>query len=112
MDWSRIETLRDEIGAEDLPEVVGLFLDEAQETVARIAGGAEGRGLAADLHALKGTALNLGLTELAQLCLRGEAAVAAGQAGAIDRRAIAERFAASAAALRRHLAAGAEPPAA
>ncbi|MCX7889957.1 MAG: Hpt domain-containing protein [Rhodobacteraceae bacterium] len=107
MDWTRIATLRDEIGADDLPEVVALFLDEAAEVVHRIGSGAtDGAVLAADLHSLKGTALNLGFDRVAALCRAAEPLAAAGRGAEIDRMAIAEGFAADSAALRRHLQAG------
>ena len=33
IDWNRISTLRDEVGAEDFDEVVELFLDEVEEVI-------------------------------------------------------------------------------
>ncbi len=75
IDWERVDGLRAEIGDADFGEVVDLFLEEVDETVARMTrGGAE----AADLHFLKGCALNLGFADLAQKCLMAERHAAAG----------------------------------
>jgi HPt (histidine-containing phosphotransfer) domain-containing protein len=72
IDWMRVQALRDEIGEEGFAEVVSLFLDEADEVVARIAGEGAEATLAADLHFLRGSALNLGFEALARLCDAGE----------------------------------------
>ena len=36
IDWGRVRDLRSEIGADDFAEVVAMFLDEADEVIARI----------------------------------------------------------------------------
>ncbi len=84
IDWARVDELREEIGAEDFDEVVALFLEEADEVAARLAAGPDPARLEAELHFLKGSALNLGLATLAQLCQDGEKAAANGQAAAVD----------------------------
>jgi HPt (histidine-containing phosphotransfer) domain-containing protein len=84
IDWTRVDALRDEIGAEGFIEVVELFLDEADEAVGRLADAPAG-ALEADLHFLRGSALNLGLDALARLCDAGERAAANGNAAAVDR---------------------------
>lgn len=74
IDTDRIDELRDEIGAEDLAEVVGMFVAEMRDELSAL----EHRSsddMAAGLHALKGAAANLGLSELADLCRQGEAAL-------------------------------------
>lgn len=78
IDWDRVMELRSEIGPDDFEEVVSLFLEEADEAMARltIAGGA--KALAADLHFLKGAALNLGFDMLSALCQDGEWRAGAG----------------------------------
>lgn len=74
IDWSRIDELRAEIGDDDIADVVALFLEEADEVVAGLAGGGLGEAdLAQALHALNGAALNLGLADLAALCAAAEA---------------------------------------
>ncbi|QYK41685.1 MAG: Hpt domain-containing protein [Paracoccaceae bacterium] len=71
IDWSRLEELTAEIGTDAVTEVVALFLDEADGVAARLPetlpDSVEG-----ELHFLKGAALNLGFTYLAQLCAAGE----------------------------------------
>lgn len=79
IDWSRIDELVDEIGAEDFGEIVDLFLDEVEGAIATFeSGGVEPGGVEEQMHFLKGAALNLGFESLAQLCLKGEKSAAAG----------------------------------
>lgn len=78
IDWGRVKELRDEIGADDFDEVVALFLEEADEVIARISPAAGAKALEADLHFLKGAALNLGFADFAALCQDGERRAAAG----------------------------------
>ena len=72
IDWARVRELRHEIGEDGFEEVVGLFLDEADETVARLTPDVGAKKFAADLHYLKGAALNLGFSALAAICQDGE----------------------------------------
>lgn len=72
IDWARVRELRHEIGEEGFEEVAGLFLDEADETVARLSPEVGAAKFASDLHYLKGAALNLGFAALAALCQDGE----------------------------------------
>ncbi len=81
IDWGRVRELRDEIGADDFDEVIALFLEEADKVIACIAPGLAARALEADLHFLKGAALNLGLADFAALCQEGERRAASGDEG-------------------------------
>lgn len=72
IDWDRVAALRSEIGLDDFAEVVTLFLEEADEVALRLPA-QMGDALRADLHSLKGAALNLGFAALADLCSQGEA---------------------------------------
>lgn len=72
IDWARVEELRNEIGTDDFAEVVSLFLEEADEVVARLQNGLDESEVEPALHFLKGSALNLGFRALAQLCQKGE----------------------------------------
>ncbi len=83
INWDRVDELQDEIGADGFAEVIALFLDEADEVVARLSPVGD-PGLEADLHFLKGSALNLGLATLADLCHAGERAAARGQSAEVD----------------------------
>jgi HPt (histidine-containing phosphotransfer) domain-containing protein len=96
IDWARINDLRDEVGRDDFGEIVALFLAEADESVALLVSDQPPDRLAKLLHALKGSALNLGFEALAALCAGAEALAAAG--GVPDISAISEIYARSRAA--------------
>jgi histidine phosphotransfer protein HptB len=68
-DWQRIEDLATEIGTEAVVEVVAMFLEETDEVMSRLSSAAP---TTEDYHFLKGSALNLGLTDFAALCEQGE----------------------------------------
>jgi histidine phosphotransfer protein HptB len=78
IDWERVKELRGEIGAEDFAEVAAMFLEEADEAVARLQPGLTAKAMEADLHFLKGAALNLGFSALSGLCQEGERRAAGG----------------------------------
>ena len=80
IDWDRVCELRLEIGAEEFAEVVALFLEEADEVVARLPAISDAKGMESALHFLKGSALNLGFSDLASLCQEGERRAATGDA--------------------------------
>ena len=80
IDWARVKELRDAIGDDEFDEVVAMFLEEADEVIARIAPKMGAKTLEADLHFLKGAALNLGFADFAALCQLGERLAAAGDA--------------------------------
>jgi HPt (histidine-containing phosphotransfer) domain-containing protein len=83
IDWERMNELRDEIGADDLADVVAVFLDETDEVIAGIQS-ASATTMEAKLHFLKGSALNLGLRAFAEQCGEGELRAAAGDAAPVD----------------------------
>ncbi len=83
IEWERVNELRSEIGVEDFAEVAAMFLEEADEVIARISVAAGPKAVEADLHFLKGAALNLGFSEFAALCQDGERRAAGGDA-AVD----------------------------
>jgi len=80
IDWDRVNELRDEVGAEAFDEILAVFLDEMDAAVGRLAEHppADAEGLRAELHFLKGSGLNLGLSDFAALCAAGEDHAAAG----------------------------------
>lgn len=78
IEWERVNELRSEIGDDDFAEVVALFLEEADEVILRISAAAGAKALEADLHFLKGAALNLGFAEFAALCQSAERRAAVG----------------------------------
>lgn len=84
IDWERVNTLRDEVGAEDFDEVVELFLDEVEEVITRLHAAPDLTTLEEDLHFLKGSALGLGFKAFSALCQVGETLSANGQAETVD----------------------------
>jgi histidine phosphotransfer protein HptB len=79
IDWKRVEELREEIGPDGFIEVADMFLDEAEGAVRALLTGLPDHEVEGQLHFLKGSALNLGLSELAAICQEGERKAAAGQ---------------------------------
>jgi histidine phosphotransfer protein HptB len=92
IDWKRIVELREEIGADGFVEVVDMFLDEAEGAVNALVAGLPPGEIAAQLHFLKGSALNLGLSDLAAICLEGERGPASGAAGQFEPAQVAAVF--------------------
>lgn len=84
IDWQRVGELRSDIGAEDFADVVDLFLEEVADVVARLTGAKDPNGYEAELHLLKGTALNLGFSRLGELCADGERLARDGRGGEAD----------------------------
>jgi len=82
IEWERVAELRSEIGAEGFAEVLDLFLEEVEAVVGRL--GADRGALVADLHFLKGSALNLGFADLGAMCQDGERRCTAGQGATLD----------------------------
>jgi HPt (histidine-containing phosphotransfer) domain-containing protein len=83
IDWNRIKQLRDEIGEEDFPEVVEIFIEEVTELIDSLRTTPRIESLGNDLHALKGSALNLGFSAFAEKCQTGETLAANGRAAEI-----------------------------
>lgn len=93
--WDRVNELRDEVGSEDFEEVTEMFLSEVEEVIGRLRTAPDPTTLESDLHALKGSALNLGFNALSKLCQAGEAKTASGQAARVSLERIFETYAAS-----------------
>jgi HPt (histidine-containing phosphotransfer) domain-containing protein len=102
IDWRRVEELRDEIGADGFVEIADMFLEEAEGAVSELLAGLPDDKVEGKLHFLKGSALNLGLTDLAAICSDGERRAAAGQGG-VDAAQVAEVYRASRTQLLRRL---------
>jgi HPt (histidine-containing phosphotransfer) domain-containing protein len=64
----RIGELRSEVGEDDFGEIVALFIAESDLLVSRLGAVSDPAEAVALLHALKGSALNLGFETLADLC--------------------------------------------
>jgi HPt (histidine-containing phosphotransfer) domain-containing protein len=95
IDWTRISVLRAEIGDDDLHEVIGLFLEETDEVIARLDDGVDVSDLESLLHFLKGSALNLGFSDLAVVCQEGERKAAMGEGAGIDLEQVIDLYCAS-----------------
>jgi HPt (histidine-containing phosphotransfer) domain-containing protein len=106
IDWKRVEELRDEIGADGFAEVADMFLEEAEEAVRSLLAGPASDEVEGQLHFLKGSALNLGLSDLAAICQDGERKAATGNAGFVDLAGVAAVYQASRESLLDGLAAG------
>ncbi|TDK44423.1 Hpt domain-containing protein [Antarcticimicrobium luteum] len=107
--WSRVNELREEVGADDFKEVIDLFLDEVEGVIGPLRADTDRSELEQQLHFLKGSALNLGFSAFSDLCQAGERLSAAGEADSVDLAAIVDGYDRSRAAffegLREHIAA-------
>ncbi|WGH77376.1 Hpt domain-containing protein [Jannaschia ovalis] len=77
IDRSRLAELEAEIGAEDTAMIFALYLEEAEEAVARIAAGLPPDDHRRALHFLRSGALNIGLIGVADAADAGAAPVPA-----------------------------------
>lgn len=84
IDWTRVADLKSEIGEDGFLEVVEMFLEETDEVAGCLDGPADFDAVEGRLHFLKGSALNLGLSDLASLCQSGEKRAASGAAQEVD----------------------------
>lgn len=83
IDWTRVLTLHDEVGADEFRPLVELFLDEIEGVMMSIDPGQPQR-FEEKLHFLKGSAWNMGLRALGSLCELWESLVIRGGAGDLD----------------------------
>lgn len=72
----RVRELKDEVGEDDFEEIVALFMAESDTLVGQLQAVRDPEEAEALLHALKGSALNLGFDDLAALCRHGRGAAA------------------------------------
>ena len=92
IEWSRVNELRQEVGADDFDEVVEIFLEEVNEVIAKLRQATDLDQLEQNLHFLKGSALSLGFRSFSNLCRDGERMSADGQAEQVDVAAIIREF--------------------
>lgn len=104
IDWDRVNELRDEVGNEDFREVVAMFLEEVEDTMARMITAPDLSTMEEDMHFLKGSALNLGFADFSALSQAGETAAGNGQPEAINLDDIFESYAKSKAVFEEQLA--------
>lgn len=84
IDWTRVATLRDEVGTEHFDEVVEIFIEEVDAKIERLKADPDLSRLEEDLHFIKGSALNLGFRTFSILCREGETLSAKGAAANVD----------------------------
>lgn len=77
IDRTRLDGLREDIGAEDFADLACVFVAEMTEHLDRLRGD-PARATAADFHFLRGSAANLGLAAMAVACGEAEAACRVG----------------------------------
>lgn len=92
IDWARVRELHGEIGAESFAEVLEIFVEEVDEALVRLRDATDMRSRSNEFHFLKGAALNLGLTKMAEICAQGESAAAHGQDDANARAQVLTEF--------------------
>ncbi|MEI4232635.1 Hpt domain-containing protein [Roseovarius sp. D22-M7] len=92
IDWDHVRELRDEIGTDAFEEVVEMFLDEVETEIGKLRAPPADLDLEAQLHFIKGSALNLGFSEFSELCQSGEAQAARGGGEAVKLREILASF--------------------
>ncbi|MBD3679756.1 MAG: Hpt domain-containing protein [Rhodobacteraceae bacterium] len=68
IDWKRIDELRSQVGPDDLPGLLAEFMTEMEQGLAELSLDEPAPKIAANLHFLRGSALNIGLRQLAALC--------------------------------------------
>jgi HPt (histidine-containing phosphotransfer) domain-containing protein len=78
VDWERLNSLRDDIGPEDFADVVLLFIAEIGEKLDDM-GRDKTAATVEDFHFLRGSAANLGFTDMVAACEIAEAACRAGE---------------------------------
>lgn len=91
IDWDRIAELQAEVGEDGLAEVLELFFEEFEETL-EAALASDGAAPLDALHFLKGSASNIGMGDVAKICLDGEVAIKSGADKEIDFAEIATAF--------------------
>ena len=95
INWARVASLREEVGPEDFDEVVELFLEEVDEEIDGLLSLDNTTTIAEKLHFLKGSALNLGFSDLSNLCQEGESALTLDPTDTVDLSAVKSSYHAS-----------------
>ncbi|ETX15022.1 histidine kinase [Roseivivax halodurans JCM 10272] len=80
IDWAQVSQLRDEIGDEGFAEIAAAFLAEIEEILDDLhSGRIAAERMEGTFHVLKGSALNLGLSDFAGICAQAEISARTGQ---------------------------------
>ena len=78
IDWARINELKAEVGEDAVTEVVEIFFEEVDDAMEALGSAATPDALADALHFLKGSAQNVGMTDVSDACAAQEGEVRAG----------------------------------
>ncbi len=84
IEWSRVNQLKEEVGIADFEEIVAIFIEEVDQVVERLRSAPEPARLAADMHFLRGSALNMGFKALGAECSLRECQVLTNGSAEID----------------------------
>jgi HPt (histidine-containing phosphotransfer) domain-containing protein len=84
IDTRRLDMLRGDLGADGVQEIMAIFIEEAEQHLARLAAAEDAAEQERPLHSLRGGALNLGFADLALAARAAETAVRAGRALGAD----------------------------
>lgn len=95
---ARIQELKEEVGEDDLAEVIELFCEEVEEVLNALDATAQD-AMPGQLHFLKGSALNIGLDAVSELCKAEELRLNSDPSALADVNAIRATYAASKEAL-------------
>lgn len=91
---ARIQELKDEVGEDDLIEVIALFCEEVEEVLDSLETTPQAQ-MPSQLHFLKGSALNIGLDAVSRLCREEELRLKSDPDATADVAAIRAAYAAS-----------------
>lgn len=91
---ARIQELKEEVGEDDLIEVIALFCEEVEEVLQSLNTTAQA-DIPAQLHFLKGSALNIGLDTVSELCRTEESRLKMDPSASVDIGAIRTAYAAA-----------------
>lgn len=98
LDKDRIEELRSEVGDDGFAEVIEIFCEEVEEVLVQIAASSPSE-LVERIHFLKGSALNIGMARVGELCLIEEDRLRADATSVPDIETIRDAYSASRKAL-------------
>jgi len=87
----RIEELREEVGEDELDEVIELFCEEVEDVLRDLRNVSQTE-IAAQLHFLKGSAANIGLDGVSDICRQQESLLSESPNAALDISAIISTY--------------------
>lgn len=100
IDWSRVNELKEDFGEEGFAELLPVFVAEIEEALSQLSEANSAEEVASTCHFIKGSAANLGLQQLAELCATAETDAKSGQVAGNLAAQLSEAFQASQTALR------------